>query len=431
MTLKAAPPLGIEVGPDYRTVAEVDVVALLVRFGWACEVALGESATAEREAAASLDRLVLAGLPVAMAEDGSRRFDPAEVVNFFKLSGLNGTDPFWEDRCVTTGRRVVQEFRAPGDLADGPPALDLLGPRRFAVTLRRDFDLGHVRTGSRVRLRLPLPLEDAALSALTVAVTAPTNLGAEFTVAVGRLDATFAMPAVPEVSIAADIAFTAFPTVPESSSAPLDAASVDLYTRPREGILCVSPRIQNLAADLAGAARDPSVVVASFWDFIIDRLRIGVVHYDQLPEAAPTDWVLDAGWCDCQLGSALLAALCRAQAIPARLVSGYTLYAANPSYHYWTEVWLEGRGWTPFDLSAWDFSAGGRDAFWRDCYFGRLDYRMKTQSMPRVFTGTPSVRFPERWHLLSRLAENGGVISYVAVDSGALIFRDRIVILPA
>ena len=51
-----------------------------------------------------------------------------------------------------------------------------------------------------------------------------------------------------------------------------------------------------------------------FWDFILDRLISGIMHYDELDVPYPADQVLDSGWFDCQLGSALLAALCRARA---------------------------------------------------------------------------------------------------------------------
>ena len=94
------------------------------------------------------------------------------------------------------------------------------------------------------------------------------------------------------------------------------------FTRDRARVLIrISPRIRTLAAELAGSAQGPWATVQRFWDFILDQLISGIMHYDQLDVPYPADQVLDAGWFDCQLGSALLAALCRARRIPARLVA--------------------------------------------------------------------------------------------------------------
>jgi hypothetical protein len=208
--------------------------------------------------------------------------------------------------------------------------------------------------------------------------------------------------------------------------APLDAASANLYTRPREALLVVSPRVRALAAELTEGTVDRATMVQRIWNFMIDRLHYGVMHYDELPAVAPVDQVLNGGWYDCQLGSALLAALCRACGIPARQVGGYLLYPTAATNHHWSEVWFDDRGWVPFDLACWDLSVGGRDSSWRDLFHGRLDYRMKTQVMPLCFTGTPGVRFPPAWRLTQRMEDQGIALGYSSVDSGIPIFRDRV-----
>ena len=109
-------------------------------------------------------------------------------------------------------------------------------------------------------------------------------------------------------------------------------------------------------------------------------------------------------------------------------MSGYPLLPPASAAHFWAEVWIGGRGWLPFDSSAADLAAFGRDAPWRDYYFGRLDHRMKTQILPRVFSMAPSVRFPASWHTLQRIDGDG--IAQATFDSttGALIYRDRVVV---
>lgn len=71
---------------------------------------------------------------------------------------------------------------------------------------------------------------------------------------------------------------------------------------------------------------------------MLDEMSCSGIDYDRLGRAAPLDRVLNVGWCDCQAGAALLAALCGARQIPARLASGYLLYPAAPGFPTWLEV---------------------------------------------------------------------------------------------
>ncbi len=131
---------------------------------------------------------------------------------------------------------------------------------------------------------------------------------------------------------------------------------------------------------------------------------------------------MEGGWYDCVTGSALLAALCRARDIPARLVGGYLLHVAAPTQHYWIEGW----GWAPFDLLSWDLSAGGRDPAWREIYFGRLDHRMVVERRPRLFSGAGSLRLPLASIMLNAPRGEGTAIAHHAIAGGASIYCDWI-----
>jgi hypothetical protein len=144
---------------------------------------------------------------------------------------------------------------------------------------------------------------------------------------------------------------------------------------------------------------------------------------------APCDWVLDSGWYDCQLGAALLAALCRARGIPARIVGGHFLFPLFPTKHFWAEVWIDWCGWLPFDLVSWQLSAAGRDREWRNHFAARIDYRMATQCLPLQFTGSMSVRLPAAWHILQFWKDGELEIPMLKLD-GALLFSDRIRVWP-
>jgi hypothetical protein len=417
-------PLGIRGDARYRVVDEARIVEVLLLHGWGFEIRAGERAAAERAAIAALAHWIALGLPFEIAADGMRRFDPAEVVNFCRWSSRHRGDRIWEERFLANGRRLIASHHRTSAPPDAPLLPDALGPRRFTVTLRREFVVGAARRGKRRLLRLPLPLEDAALTDLSVTPLLPCDVAPDIAIAPGRLDARIVAPERPTIVLGVEASFTARPTISGPPRAPLATADRELYTRPDEGLIRTSPRIRALADELGGTAREPLALVERFWNHLLDDLTWGVVHYDELDPAAPIDWVLDTGWFDCQLGSALLVALCRAKGIPARLVGGYLIAPTSPSYHFWAEVWLDDRGWAPFDSVCSDLAAGAPHGAWRHYFFGRLDYRMKTQCLPRIFNLSPSVRFPRSWHALAQPDGDGVEIATIDNDTGALVYRE-------
>jgi hypothetical protein len=93
--------------------------------------------------------------------------------------------------------------------------------------------------------------------------------------------------------------------------------------------------------------------------------------------------------------------------------------------HYWAEAWIEGQGWTPFDFMSWDLSVGGRDAQWRDRYFGRVDYRLVCERMPREFTGALGLPLPDAWYMFQS-AWNGGVENRFMNINGTSLYSDTV-----
>ncbi|HZC16142.1 MAG TPA: hypothetical protein VE309_05225, partial [Caulobacteraceae bacterium] len=83
----------------------------------------------------------------------------------------------------------------------------------------------------------------------------------------------------------------------------------------------------------------------------------------------------------------------------------------------------------PVDMLSWYFSEGGRDRRWRDYYLGQIDYRMKTERLPRLFNGPGAIRFPAGWYRLSNIRDGGLEFGFYARDGGQLIYRDHVAIL--
>lgn len=392
-----------------RTASRQDIEDLLLLSG---------SLFALREGAGAASRARVARV-FESSPDGCH--DPDAVVNAMIASGLRGEGGYWRGRCVPTGQRLVGELC--GGASEGAPDLRSLAPRRFEVAFRRTFDLS--RAPAR-RLRMPAPIEDAHLTDLKIVV----DEGQALTVVPGRLEAKPTDAERGRFVLSARFSFLAHPGLPHGRRGDGELDERDTWLAPREGPIQVTEAVVALAQRLAQPGREPMEQVMAFRDHLIDTMACGRIALDSLGDAPPTNWILANRWFDCRLGAALLVALCRARGLPARLVGGYLLWQA-PSEHYWMEVWLPEQGWTPFDLLAWDLSAGGHDAVWRDIYAGVVDYRMKTQVFPRIFTGAPGVAMGEAWHRLPRLTPAGTEMRLVSIPDGELIYADAIDVIRA
>ncbi len=227
-----------------------------------------------------------------------------------------------------------------------------------------------------------------------------------------------------EVVIGSKMSFSILPQ--KQGPGPVDEEpEKSLYLRHREGLIVISQRISALAESLAEKGAPSIEIVRAFWEFMNRELIFGGIHYDQVDYASPCDWVLDTGWYDCQLGSALFVALCRARGIPARLIGGYLLYPEAPGNHYWAEVWLEDQGWTPYDLFSLDLSPDGKETAWRDCFFGRIDCRLISDCLPKQFTGALGVPIPPAWCVIRTLGPEGSQITLMDID-GTPVYTDRV-----
>jgi hypothetical protein len=407
-------PLGMRFDDRYRTVPEAGIIQAIVLAGWVDEVDTGLATEASR---ISLQAWIALGLRFNRASNGGRLFDPIEVLNFMKRMGLDGRDGFLSERYTPTHHRLVLEL---GNVSSVDETV--VGDRRFVVEFKRTFNLRSIPAGTQLRLRAPSPLPGQYLNDLQVTPFAETTGESETRLSPGRLELRLIASGEDEAALGAKWSFTA--RLQEQRSGDSEAGpDRALYLNEREGLVVVTNRVRELAQSLVRAGGPPFDVARAFWEYIHGELIFGAIHYDQIDFAAPCDWILDSGWFDCQLGGALFVALCRAHGICARTVSGYLLYRTAPVKHYWTEVWIDDRGWTPIDFIGWDLSQGGLFPKWRDRYFGRLDYRLICERMPREFTGGVGVPLPAAWFYHS-IPKQGGVEGCFMAIEGTPIHRD-------
>src|SRR6186713_506438 len=78
----------------------------------------------------ALERWIGLGLPHVRSPDGARRFDPVEVIDFFKHAGRALGDAF-VPRAVAQSRALVLAFHEGTPSVDAPPRADALPRTRF------------------------------------------------------------------------------------------------------------------------------------------------------------------------------------------------------------------------------------------------------------------------------------------------------------
>ncbi len=389
------------------------MIEILLLHRWAIATLRDGCSDAATRTRAALERWIDLGLGFQRGDRGERYFDPVEVVNFMTLMGRHGRDRFWADHFVHPGQALVKE------------AAEMGLTKSFNLTLRRRFNLQRFEPGAQVRLRLPVPCTSAHVTDTVISPAIDPSLSAKVHIDGGRMEVQLKTPAAKVVEIGVDVSFTA--TRDCINAEKLTPEEEDIYLRPSEGLVRVTSRVQDLAAALTGVMHKPGDIVRAFWAYMMDQLWCGAMHYDQLTAETACDWVLDHKWYDCQLGSALFVSLCRARGIPARMVSGNFLYRRAPMNYFWAEAWIDGCGWTGFDFVSWGLSFGGRDAAWRDHFFGKIDFRLVTQILPLTFTGPMSVRLPPAWHMVQTSMPGGGTTEFLTLD-GELIYADSIIL---
>ena len=107
-------------------------------------------------------------------------------------------------------------------------------------------------------------------------------------------------------------------------------------------------RVRNMAAEVASSERDSWAVAQALEKYVHDAVR--TKNFSQaLATAAEVAESLEG---DCTEHAVLLAALCRARNIPARVAIGLVHFPQQQgfAYHMWNEVWIRDR-WIPLDAT--------------------------------------------------------------------------------
>lgn len=246
----------------------------------------------------------------------------------------------------------IQEIIAASDGSCG-----LVCPREIVMDYRIALPAGTVPEGETVRCWLPYPRENHAFQ--EIVAFNPSGLSE------------------PVISPAAALHRTIYTEKKAGRDEPLDfsctmgirtyARYFDLrnlailpydkkselyrrYTAQQPPHIRFTERIHDLSDEVVGGAEEPFEVVRRIFYWINANIPwTGALEYSVMPDI--TEYVLDNMRGDCGMKTLLFMTLARYNGIPVRWQSGWMLHPGEVNLHDWCEVYYEGAGWVPLDIS--------------------------------------------------------------------------------
>lgn len=122
------------------------------------------------------------------------------------------------------------------------------------------------------------------------------------------------------------------------------------YTAQELPHMLVNDKMKNLALSIIGTETNPVEQASLIYDWISANYPwAGAIDYSTIP--CMPEYVLNIDHGDCGQVSLLYISLLRSIGIPARWESGWELTDDWAGYHDWAEIYFEGTGWVPTDVS--------------------------------------------------------------------------------
>ncbi len=136
-------------------------------------------------------------------------------------------------------------------------------------------------------------------------------------------------------------------------------------------------RLDSMAQLIVGDEKSPYVQSELVFDYIVNRYPwAGAREYSTI-ECIPK-YVISENHGDCGQVALLYISLMRTLGVPARWESGWMLHPGQQNLHDWAEVYFEGVGWVPIDVSFGRYS-GAKNIATKNFFSSGMDqYRFAT-----------------------------------------------------
>lgn len=122
------------------------------------------------------------------------------------------------------------------------------------------------------------------------------------------------------------------------------------YTAEQYPQIQFSKQITELADSIVKGASSPAEIVKKLYYWINDHIIwTGALEYSIIPQIP--EYVLKYKRGDCGMQTLLFISMARSQGIPVKWQSGWMMHPGEVNLHDWSEVYYQGIGWVPLDMS--------------------------------------------------------------------------------
>jgi len=157
---------------------------------------------------------------------------------------------------------------------------------------------------------------------------------------------------------------------------PYDKTS-DIYKKYTSELLpqiCFTENIRHLADSITGKDADPVTIVRKIYYWFKENIPwTGALEYSIMPNIP--EYVYKNRRGDCGMQTFLFMSMLRYKGVPVRWQSGWMVPPGDKNLHDWCEVYYEGTGWIPVDIS-YDLQQSGITSV-KEFYLSGIDsYRL-------------------------------------------------------
>jgi transglutaminase-like putative cysteine protease len=122
------------------------------------------------------------------------------------------------------------------------------------------------------------------------------------------------------------------------------------YTSGEPPQICFTEKIKQVADSITGSEENPAEIVRKIYYWINQNIQwAGALEYSIMTDIP--EYVLKNMRGDCGMQTFLFMSMLRYKGIPVKWQSGWMMPPDSENLHDWCEVYFEGSGWIPVDIS--------------------------------------------------------------------------------
>lgn len=165
------------------------------------------------------------------------------------------------------------------------------------------------------------------------------------------------------------------------------------YTAEQPPQIRFTPQIKKITDSITGAETNPKEIVRKIYSWFKENITwTNALEYSIMPDIP--EYVIENKRGDCGMQTLLFISMLRSKGIPVRWQSGWMVPPGAENLHDWCEVYYEGTGWVPVDVSYDLLKSENKEV--SEFYMSGIDaYRMI------INDGISGTLFPEKKYLRS------------------------------